>query len=169
MPVERLEQFLRELGTPIGNIAGQPAVEPHYYVMAFRQTYESPSAGQSTGHSGKGPEKRKRGRPKAEPKQQTELTKPKLKLSKDELDVMVDELIDQLVLTDDDFNVLDQRQLTTAEAAEVLTYGDRNVRALVAKGELYKDPATNKICARSIVLRTHKIADPRLNKEEENG
>lgn len=36
--VEQVEQYLAERGAPIGNVCGKPAIEPHYYILAFRQT-----------------------------------------------------------------------------------------------------------------------------------
>lgn len=36
--VDEVRQFLEELDTPIGNVCGRPAIEPHYYLLAFRKT-----------------------------------------------------------------------------------------------------------------------------------
>lgn len=140
LTVEEVESYLKDLGAEVGYICGRPAVEPHYYVLAFLKSYQRyhtqfDSANSVSTLSPEEPSDEER----------------------------VDQIISTLKLEADDSVLIQRGRLSIAQVVMETGLPDSTVRRMLGK-KLYLIPGTSPkmVCAKSVVLHLHETKDPRV-------
>lgn len=150
--LEDLKTYLESLGAPIGKICGRPAIEPHYYLLAFRKT-----CGQSPWDI-------------AAHEIEDESDEPITQNKQTKIDWIteIDRMLEIVPAERVDRELFEVGPMSIAEVADYLDCSKPVVYKLVREKQLYQLPRTNpaRICPRSVVLKKVGLPDPRLGGEE---